>query len=137
MGLISEPVKLDTVSPTARHAATFLRSCVAQALSRGDKSHHSLRDLVQYREYNEDFLMGGYRVQTVLPLYYSMVDFQSDDAGTVFVQTCDENNLESNEVWRFTDSSTLLMHHPTRRCLSVPSGMVQVCVVDCRLELCT
>ena len=39
---ISGPVQLDTESPVARTAATFLRSCVAQALSRRDGSRHSL-----------------------------------------------------------------------------------------------
>ena len=35
-------------------AAMFLRSCVAQALSRQDRFRHLLHALVQYREYNED-----------------------------------------------------------------------------------
>ena len=33
-------------------AATFLRSCVAQALSRGDRFRHSLRASAYSREYN-------------------------------------------------------------------------------------
>ena len=37
-GLIAWPFKLDAVATTA----TFLRSCVAQALSRGDGPRHSL-----------------------------------------------------------------------------------------------
>ena len=35
-------VKSDTVSPTARTAATFFWSCVVQALNRGDGPGHSL-----------------------------------------------------------------------------------------------
>ena len=34
--------------------AMFLRSCVAQALSCGDGSRHSLRAPSKYREYNEE-----------------------------------------------------------------------------------
>ena len=37
-GLIARPFKLDAVATPA----TFLRSCVAQALSRGDGPRHSL-----------------------------------------------------------------------------------------------
>ena len=37
-------------------AATFLRSCVVQALSLGDGSRHSLHASAYYREYNKDFL---------------------------------------------------------------------------------
>ena len=37
-------------------AATFLRSCVAQALCRGDGPHHSLHASEEYRENNEDLI---------------------------------------------------------------------------------
>ena len=37
-------------------AAIFLRSCVVQALNRGDGSRPSLHASVQYREYNEDLI---------------------------------------------------------------------------------
>ena len=37
-------------------AAMFLRSCVAQALSRGDKPRHSLHASAYYREYKEDLI---------------------------------------------------------------------------------
>ena len=36
--------------------ATFVRSCVAQALSRGDGPHRSLHASVYYGEYNEDLI---------------------------------------------------------------------------------
>ena len=35
--------------------ATFLRSCVARALSGGDGPRHSLHASAKYREYNEEF----------------------------------------------------------------------------------
>ena len=41
LGFESRVGQIGTVSPLAT-AATFLRSCVAQALSRGDGSPHSL-----------------------------------------------------------------------------------------------
>ena len=45
--------QIDTVSPTARHRATFFRSCVAKTpLSRGDESRHSLHASTYYRECN-------------------------------------------------------------------------------------
>ena len=36
--------------------ATFVRSCVAQALSRGDGPRHSLHASAKYGEYNEDLI---------------------------------------------------------------------------------
>ena len=38
-------------------AATFLRSCVAQALSRGDGPRHSLHASAYKREHNEDLIL--------------------------------------------------------------------------------
>ena len=35
-------------------AATFLRSCVVQAISHGDGPRHSLHASAHYLEYNED-----------------------------------------------------------------------------------
>ena len=55
-GSIPGPIKLDTVSPRARTATTFLRSCVAHALSREDEPRHSLHASAQYRDYNEDLI---------------------------------------------------------------------------------
>ena len=42
-GSIPEPVQLTQRRQRLATAATFLRSCVAQALSRGDGPRHSLR----------------------------------------------------------------------------------------------
>ena len=36
--------------------ATFLQSCAAQALSRGDGPHHSLHASPHYHGYNEDLI---------------------------------------------------------------------------------
>ena len=41
LGSIPWPVKLDTVSPTARHRCDVFWSCVAQAQSRRDGPRHS------------------------------------------------------------------------------------------------
>ena len=38
-------------------AATFLRSCVVQGLSRGDGPRHSLHASPKYREYNENLIL--------------------------------------------------------------------------------
>ena len=57
-GSIPGPVKSAQCrqrSPVAI-VATFLRSCVAQALSRGDEPRHSIHTLAQYREFSEDLL---------------------------------------------------------------------------------
>ena len=44
-------------------AAMFLRSCVVQALSRGDGSRHLLHASAWYREYNEDLIYWEIRSQ--------------------------------------------------------------------------
>ena len=43
--------QIGTVLPTAATLSMFFRSCVAQALSRGDGSRHSLHDSPQHCEY--------------------------------------------------------------------------------------
>ena len=50
-GSISGPLM---VGHSVANAATFLRSCVAQAQSHGDGPRHPLRASAYYREYNED-----------------------------------------------------------------------------------
>ena len=62
-GPIPRRVKL-AVSPTARTVATFLRSCVAQALSRADGLRQSLHALAHFREYNESLLANCFNVYT-------------------------------------------------------------------------
>ena len=49
-GSIPGPVKSERLAT----AATFLHSCVSQALSRGDGPHHSLHASALYRECKED-----------------------------------------------------------------------------------
>ena len=48
--------KLDIGSTTARYDWAYLRSCVTQALNRGDGPRHSLHVSAQYREYNENLV---------------------------------------------------------------------------------
>ena len=50
LDLIHGPVKLDTKTIELATAATFLRSCVAQALSRGDGPRYSSLDSAYYRD---------------------------------------------------------------------------------------
>ena len=45
VGLIPGSIKSNAISPTDRHAATFLRSCVVMTISRGDGLRHSLHAL--------------------------------------------------------------------------------------------
>ena len=50
-----------SVKPSQRHqrlatVATLVRSCVAQALRRGDRPRHSLHASAYYGEYNEDLI---------------------------------------------------------------------------------
>ena len=54
-GSIPGPVKSAQCRQRLATAATFLRSCVAQALSRGDGPRHSLHASAYSSEYNEDF----------------------------------------------------------------------------------
>ena len=56
MGSILRSIESDTVSPTLSTAVTLLRSCVAQALSRGDGPRHSLHASAQHREYNKNLI---------------------------------------------------------------------------------
>ena len=53
-GLIPGPVKSTQCRQRLATVATFLRSCVAQALSRGDGPRNSLHASANYGEYNED-----------------------------------------------------------------------------------
>ena len=55
-GLIPGPVKLTQCRQRLATVATFLRSCVAQALSRGDGPRNSLHASARYDEYNEDLI---------------------------------------------------------------------------------
>ena len=55
-GSISGLVKSAQFRQRLATAATFLRSCVAQALSREDGPRHSLHALASYCEYNEDLI---------------------------------------------------------------------------------
>ena len=54
-GSILGPVKSAQCRQRLATVATFLRSCVAQALSRGDGPRNSLHASAYYGEYNEDF----------------------------------------------------------------------------------
>ena len=56
-GLIPGPVKLAQCRQRLATVATFLRSCVTQALSRGDGPRNSLHASALYREYNEDLIL--------------------------------------------------------------------------------
>ena len=49
-----------------------------------------------------------------------VIVLQAGNLGTVFSIDC-RNNI-ADEVWRFTDSPTVIMHGPTRSCLSVSAG---------------
>ena len=49
--------KSDTVSLTVRHAATFFRSRVAQALSRKDKLRLSLHASAYFHKYMKDLIL--------------------------------------------------------------------------------
>ena len=55
-GSIPGPVKSAQCRQRLATGATFLRSCVAQALSRGDGPRLSLHASAQYGEYNEDLI---------------------------------------------------------------------------------
>ena len=61
-GSITGPVKSTQFDSRAGQiqrlatVATFLRSCVAQALSSGDVSRNSLHASAKYGEYNEDLI---------------------------------------------------------------------------------
>ena len=50
------PVKSAQCRQRLATAATFLRSCVAQVLHRGDGPRHSLHASACNREYNEDLI---------------------------------------------------------------------------------
>ena len=54
-GSILGLVKSDSVANGSPPLRRFFRSCVAQALSRGDGDRHSLHASAEYSEYNEDF----------------------------------------------------------------------------------
>ena len=53
---IPGPIKSALCRQRLATVATFVRSCVAQALSRGDGLRHSLHAWAQYDEYNEDLI---------------------------------------------------------------------------------
>ena len=53
-GSTPRPVKSAQCRQRLATAAMFPRSCVAQALSRGDESRYTLHASAHYREYNED-----------------------------------------------------------------------------------
>ena len=53
---IPGPVKSSQCHQRLVTVATFVRSYVAQALSRGDGPRHSLHALAYYGEYNEDLI---------------------------------------------------------------------------------
>ena len=55
-GSIPGPVKSAQCRQRLATVATFLRSCVAQALSRGDGPRNSLHASAYYGEYNEDLI---------------------------------------------------------------------------------
>ena len=57
LGLDSGSVKSDTVSQTTRPPAIYFRSCVGQALSRGDGPRHSLYASALCREYKENLIL--------------------------------------------------------------------------------
>ena len=54
-GSIPGPVKSTQCRQRLATVETFLRSCVAQALSRGDGPRNSLHASAKYGEYNEGF----------------------------------------------------------------------------------
>ena len=56
LGLNSLAGQIGTVSQWLATVAAFLRSCVAQALSRGDGPRHSSHAFAQYRDYNENLI---------------------------------------------------------------------------------
>ena len=56
LGSIRGPVKADTASQRLVTAATFLRSWVIQAISRGDGLPYSLHASASYSECNEDLI---------------------------------------------------------------------------------
>ena len=56
LGSIPRPVKSTQCRQRLAIVATFLRSCVAQALSRGDGPRNSLHASAKYGEYNEDLI---------------------------------------------------------------------------------
>ena len=47
-------------------AATFLRSCGAQVLSRGDEPHHSLLASAKYRKCNKELIFKFFVLQKIL-----------------------------------------------------------------------
>ena len=55
-GSIPGPVKSAQCRQRLATVVTFLRSCVAQALSRGDGPRNSLHASAYYGEYNEDLI---------------------------------------------------------------------------------
>ena len=59
-GSIPGPVKSAQCRQRLATVATFLRSCVAQALSRGDGPRNSLHASAYYGEYNEDLIFDLY-----------------------------------------------------------------------------
>ena len=56
-GSIPGPVKSTQCRQRLATVATFLRSCVAQALSRGDGTRNSLHASAYYGEYNDDLIL--------------------------------------------------------------------------------
>ena len=56
LGSITGPVKSAQCRLWLAIIATFLRSCVAHALNRGDGPRHSLLSSAKYRECNEDLV---------------------------------------------------------------------------------
>ena len=55
-GWTTRPVKSAQCRQLLATAAMFLRSCVAQALSRGDEPRHLLHASAYYREYSKDLI---------------------------------------------------------------------------------
>ena len=76
-GLIPGPVKSAQCRHRLANAAMFLRSCVVQALCRGDGSRHSLHASAYNREYNEALILiqtwSIYRLDFFLIAYFQVV----------------------------------------------------------------
>ena len=55
--MVSDISDIDNMVSDIATVATLLRSCVAQALSRGDGPRNSLHASAYYGEYNEDLIL--------------------------------------------------------------------------------
>ena len=84
-GSIPGPDKSAQCRQRLATAATFLWSCVVQALNRVDGPRHSLHVLMEYREYNEElifFMFLSFCIDRIHNIYIDIFLTSTSELGT-------------------------------------------------------